>query len=511
MKADNGDKKEFVLPVRSTVQSEKTSQNIFFESNGEHVLPDYMPKVEKLLRAESKVLPPSRYMAGGETQMSGNILHSLIYVGDEGEISATVLPSKYEFSVPYEDGAVLTSIIASPIIDSANCRPSAPRKINVRSKLRAQPRASYEEDITPMLPSDDGLHMLCGEIDTVTMKVLRAENVSVSENVEIEAPDEARLIWCGANAAVTDVRVSEGGVQVRGDIYVKLLSVNGSEARMHTKKIPFEEYLDGELSRKAMATASACVISTEASREQSGEALVDITLSIEAVVCVPSKSETVFDAFSEKADASVEYRKVTAARLLLCRSGVYNLGGSMPKNVLSGYSDMLDATGTAAVEEVTSENGKITVNGRSNLQFIYKTAEGTFASAEHALPFKIVLDCETPSGVDTSANAELVSVRTRSDGENIICDMEIALCLRAIERRECETVKSIDTAGAKAYAKSEYPLCLIYPQGESLWSLAKKYRVSPEKLAKVNSLSVEKGKYTSPEAIAGSKILMLQF
>jgi len=89
--------------------------------------------------------------------------------------------------------------------------------------------------------------------------------------------------------------------------------------------------------------------------------------------------------------------------------------------------------------------------------------------------------------------------------------MEIALSMRAVERRECEIVKSIDTAGAKAYEKSEYPLCLIYPQGESLWSLAKKYRVSPEKLAKVNSLSVEKAKYTSPEAISGSKILMLQF
>ena len=64
--------------------------------------------------------------------------------------------------------------------------------------------------------------------------------------------------------------------------------------------------------------------------------------------------------------------------------------------------------------------------------------------------------------------------------------------------------------GAKPYVKSEYPLCLIYPGGESLWTLAKKYHVSPESLAKINSISLSEEEYTSPEALSKSKILMLQ-
>lgn len=510
MISENSDKKEFVLTKQNFVQSEKAAQNIFFESSGEYVLPDYMPKVEKLLRAESKILPPSRYMSGSGVQMSGNMLHSLIYVGDEGEISATVLPSKYEFTVPYEDGKTPDAVLASPVIDSANCRPSAPRKVTVRSKMRAVPRVVYEEDITPSVPSDEGFYTLSGELDTVNVKTLRADNVSISETVELDIPEEARLVWCGANAAVTDVRTGEGGVQVRGEIYVKLLSANGAEAKMHTKRIPFDEYLDGELPRKSVATANAYVISTEAGRADGG-AIVDIVLTIESAVYSQCKTSAVFDAYSEKIEVETEYRKVPVSRLLLCRSSVYNLSGSLPKNILSGYSEMLDATGASYVDEIVCENGKTAVSGRNCLQFIFKTADGAYSSAEHSLPFKVVLDCESKNAADCAATAALVAVRTRADGESIVCDIEMALSIRVIEKSECDVVKKVDTSGAKPCAKSNYPLCLIYPQGESLWSLAKKYNVSPEKLAKVNSLNIEKSKYTSPEAISEKKILMLQF
>ncbi|MBR5538457.1 MAG: LysM peptidoglycan-binding domain-containing protein [Clostridia bacterium] len=510
MRAESIDKKEFVLTKQNFVQSERVSQNVFFESSGEYVLPDYMPKVEKLLRAESKILPPSRYMSGGGVQMTGNILHSLIYVGDEGEISATVLPSKYEFTVPYEEGKVPNAIFASPVIDSANCRPCAPRKVTVRSKMRATPRLAYEEDITPFVPSEEGVFMLSGELDTVNMKTLRADNVSVSETVELDIPEKARLIWCGANAAVTDVRTGEGGVQVRGEVYVKLLSVNGTAAEMHTKKIPFEEYLDGELPKKSVATANAYVISTEAGRAEGG-ALVDAVLTVEAAVYSQCKTDAVFDAYSEKFEMEAEYTKVPVSKLLLCRSSVYNINGRLPQNTLAGYSEMLDAAGASYVDEIVCENGKTTVNGRNNLHFIFKTADGTYSSAEHSLPFKIVLDCESQSAVESVASAAIAGIRTRADGENIVCDIEMALSIRVIEKSETRIVKKADATGAKKCEKSNYPLCLIYPHGESLWSLAKRYHVSPEKLAKVNSINIEKSKYTTPEAISEKKILMLQF
>ena len=86
MRNETSDKKEFVLPANHSLQIEQGGGNIFFESGGEFILPDYMPKVQKVLRMEARVLPPTRYMSSGEAQMSGSVLHTLIYIGEEGEI-----------------------------------------------------------------------------------------------------------------------------------------------------------------------------------------------------------------------------------------------------------------------------------------------------------------------------------------------------------------------------------------------------------------------------------------
>ena len=511
MKAENSDKKEFVLPIKSTIQTEKCGQNLFFESSGEFTLPDYMPKVEKLLRTESKVLPPLRFVASNEVIMSGNVLHSLIYVGDEGEVSATVLPTKYEASIPFANKGEEREVIAQPVLESASCRASAPRKVNVRSKLRALPHTITKIDVTPTLPDDtDGINMLFGEIDSVCTKNIHLDNITVSETVEISAPAEARLIWCGANAAVTDIRTTDGGVQIRGDVFVKLLTSMGGEAKMHCKKIPFEEFCDAELARKTSVSAIAKVVSTEAAREQGTDALVDVVLALDITMDTPENTSVVFDAFSEKFDAAVEYRKIPTSKLALCRSGVYSAGGSIPKSSLAGFDEMLDTSGEAILEEVRNESGRLILSGRCNMNSVYKTENGGYSSAEYTLPFKLAWDIDTKNETENTASVSLVSVRTRTDGENIVCDMDIAASVRGFEEDEKNVLRSVSLDGAKPYEKSEYPLCLIYPGGESLWMLAKKYRVSPEKLAKINSISISENEYTSPEALSKSKILMLQ-
>ena len=71
-----------------------------FESGGEFVLPDYLPKVQKVLRLEADVLPPARYMSGSEAQMSGNVLHTLLYLGG---ISAPYYHEEYDLLSPNYD------------------------------------------------------------------------------------------------------------------------------------------------------------------------------------------------------------------------------------------------------------------------------------------------------------------------------------------------------------------------------------------------------------------------
>ena len=80
MRPETSEKKEFAVSAEQTLQTAGGGGNILFESGGEFVLPDYLPKVQKVLRLEANALPPTKYMSGGEAQMRGSVLHTLIYV-----------------------------------------------------------------------------------------------------------------------------------------------------------------------------------------------------------------------------------------------------------------------------------------------------------------------------------------------------------------------------------------------------------------------------------------------
>ncbi|MBQ5389419.1 MAG: DUF3794 domain-containing protein [Clostridia bacterium] len=515
MRNDTSDKKEFVLPVKNTVQVEQGGGNIFFESGGEFILPDYMPKVQKVLRMEARVLPPSRYMGAGEAQMSGSVLHTLMYIGEEGEINATVLPAKYEFTIPFAAGGEAPTVSACVEVDALSYRLGAPRKLNIRTRLRAKPRVIGTRDIAEkQTPGGDiaGLHKLWCEMDGIRTQILRSSDITVSDAMDIGGGVDTRPIWCGSTAAVHDVRVVDGGVSVRGEACVKVLLDDGGKAKMVMKKLPFEEFLDGDVQKGSSATAIARVISTEAGKEQDGEALVDVVLSLEAAVDTPCRVHAVKDAFSECSEGRVEYRNLQTNRLLCNRSAVYTVGGSVAKGTAgaAGLLTVLDTSGEATVEETALADGKLLVNGRCALNTIFTTEDGELASAEYTVPFKVTMDCETPEGASASVTAALISARARTDGDDLVCDMDIAVSARAVAEGECAAVGSIDFTSPNVYTKSAYPLCLIYPRGESLWNVAKKYHVSPETLVKVNALSIGQESYANADALSGTSVLMLE-
>ncbi|MBQ6893794.1 MAG: DUF3794 domain-containing protein, partial [Clostridia bacterium] len=350
MNLESQDKKEFVIEQEKTLQNETQMQSQLIECGGEFVLPDYMPKMQKILRLEARALPPSRYVGGSSVQMSGNVLHTLIYLGEDGEIGATVLPSKYEFSVPI-DGDSTPVITACVDVDTLTYRITAPRKLSIRTRLGAKPHCFIKEDISAQITpcGAENVNKLYGEIDSIKTDVLTSSDIQLSDSIEINGSEECRLLWCGANAAVTDVRASEGGVSVRGEILAKVLADEGGTPKMYTKKIPFDEFVEGDTSRNSAVNAIAHVISTEASKEGDREVSVDISVSVEVTADTATKLPVLKDAFSSECAAENEYKKVKVSRIAISRSQVYTVGASVAKNTVGAAEalSVIDTTGKA--------------------------------------------------------------------------------------------------------------------------------------------------------------------
>lgn len=511
MKAETNEKRELHAADGQMMQQTAATCPLP-ESGGEFVLPDYLPKVQRVLRLEANALPPTPFVRAGEVQMSGSVLHTLIYLGEDGEMGATVLPTKYEFAVPTGKAAHPT-VDAVVQVDSVSYRLSAPRKINIRTRLAAKPQVYSTVAVAPLCtPAEiDGLHRLEETVDGVDTRFVRLPDTELSDSIDV-AGAAVRPIWCGSTAAVTDVRVTPDGAILRGDVYVKVLAVGGDAPRMLRKKLPFEARLDAESEKGTVVTACAAVLSTEAGREpESGNIYVECVIALTCRIDTPRRISVVTDAFSTQADGTVEMQKLPTRRLCFARTGVYGAGGSLPlaELGLSGADSVLDASGRITVEEVQAADGRVTVAGRCILQVICHTEDG-FTAGEGSMPIRLTVDAETPRGMSVSAVAQLAELRTRIDGETLICDADAALTLCGTADGTCDAVCRIDFTAAKPIEKSRYPLAVIYPCGDSLWTLAKENHTDPARLAALNQLAIEPAAWHSPTAMAGRHALILE-
>ncbi len=505
------DKKEFVIGADNTYQSEIKLQGQLAESTGDFVLPDYMPEMQKILRLEAKVLPPTRYIGANNVQMSGDVLHTLIYLGEDGETGATVLPSKYEFSVP-TDTLDTNDVYASVELDGLNYRLTAPRKLNIRTRLNVKPYCYKNEDIgAAVIPADAKINKLYTELCGLKTVVLTSTDAEISDTVELGGAKNSKLLWCGATAAVNDARTMDGGVSVRGDVLAKILLEDDGEIKPYYKKIPFEEFIDGEVSRTSIAGALAHVVSTEAVKESENEASVEVGLFIEAIVDAPCKLSVMKDAFSVEREVKREYKTVNEARLVMSKNTLYNVGASIPKKEASMPDDceITDTSGRAVIEETLISNGRIKMLGKCILTSIFNV-DGETMSSQYSVPFEISTECDASPKAEVSCLVSLFNCRVRAEKEMLVCDMEIAARIRAVDQSKKEILSTVDCSDTEKYAVCKYPICMIYPSGESLWELAKKYHVSPESLARVNSLDIGEKDYTNKNALSKTKVLMLE-
>lgn len=506
----NSDKKEFVISAEESALTNENRTVVPFESAGEFVLPDYMPKVQKVLRVEARVVPPSRYVGASSAEMSGSVLHTLIYVGEDGEVAATVLPSKYEFSVPISESISVPSVFSNVAVESVTYRPSAPRKINIRTRLSAQNSVITSENIA-MTGEKNDLHTLDFLMDSVKTSVLRSDEITLSENLDIGKGD-SKLLWCGANAAVNDIRVTDGGVNVRGDVVLKILIEEEGKPKMISKKIPFDEFVDGDAEKGSYATATASIVSTEAAKGSDAEVMADVIMTIEVVLDTPCKISAVKDVFSDTHNIEPRYINLPTKRHLLSRSGVFNTGSTISRATFGddGAIEILDSSGSVKIDDAVASGGKMTVSGRCMMNSFYLAEDGTVASTEYTVPFSITLPCEGDDNVTSAITASLMGARVRMEGDSVICDMDIAISARVFEEGETEAISKCEILDLAKKEIADTALCLIYPCGDSLWTLAKKYKVSPEKLAKVNSINIEGEKMADPGAISSLKVMMLE-
>jgi hypothetical protein len=192
------------------------------------------------------------------------------------------------------------------------------------------------------------------------------------------------------------------------------------------------------------------------------------------------------------------HRTLSYHRPLGCAMGHYTVTGSRARIDCDGESAgaIVDAHGRVELGGVSVEGGRATVSGRVLSELIFTAPpEGDSAlplllSATVECPFRIESDLRIEAGASPSfvCHAEVVGARGRIEDKALAVDCEVALWLRAYEKKEKTVLAAAEPAGAVVDA-GEGCIHVVYPQrGDSLFSLAARYHKKRTALAKANAL-----------------------
>lgn len=506
---------ELALPSR--IQTAFCDKVVTAEVAQDFVLPDYQPEMRKLLRVTPSILPPSRFLGAGEAEFAGGMTFDVLYVGGDGALYSAELSAPYSFRVPMEGderflGSEPLQVNAEITPDTVITRVSAPRKLNIKCRLRAHVLGLCDEEVDMTVVGEragsETLEKLervrfCGRVVYAT-----GEALELADEMAIPAGDgELRLIGNSGVVQVTEALPVDGGISCRGELYWKAMVTRDrtdesggmagtGDAEILVRRIPFTQVVELPMAITGDCEAMAHGICTGITARVEGDRiLATATLVLEVQAQGSDKVTFVCDCYSTAREGTCEMRRFDYVRALSCINGNVSESGmvSLTDAGIPQGATPLDISASAIPTGIVCERGRSALNGECHYQLLYRTLEGELGSAEFTLPLRYELPAELCRDADAavpyniSAQLDLLSARARPENDGFTIDAEWSICARVFAPSSIEAVGEAHFDADRPAPRASYTLC--YPSDtESLWTIAKRYHAPLRPLASLNNL-----------------------
>lgn len=468
------------------------------ESMGEYTLPDYMPEVRRVVRLDTAAAIQGMYARGEGVEVGGECRYALLYQGEDGRLVSAPLDGTFECVLPVGEGGTAQ---ASVQVESASCRPTGPRRVSLKSMLVLNWRACTRKDL-PSLDTDGGEGAL--EVLTHTMPLgatfpFETRDLALTESVKVE-PKSTPLSWDG-RVLVREVRPEQDGVTLRGEVWLSaLLSREEGEPYRVKAKIPLEEFLScpGATPLGMGMAEGACrnLVTQVTEGEGEGRLTFDLLCDLWGCVCENREASVTADLYSLTYPCEVEYGRLEGRHYPFVKMGNFTVDGGISTGELGAGGEMplVDTRCEAFVTDCESHGGESVVTGNVRASCILGTREEGYTSHTFTMPYQVRLAQGTalPEGAQLEASVGCVGCHGRLDTDGIRVDAELCvrvLCTCPVSRR--------GVVSWHADTDSPYPdeggvvIAAYLGEGDSLWSIGKRYHVSQERLMQANSLPDE--------------------
>ncbi len=504
--------------VADLIQIPICDKTVTSELSGDFSLPDYQPEIKRLLRVSASVMPSAKYFGASNAEFSGNIDYYVLYMGSDNGVYCAPLVGEYIVNLPFDadalnniDGDIGGS--AEIIPDTVSGRVTGPRKLNIRCRLKSHAKIWGESAMRRELGGDmdpSCLEKLVGEMKTAKVSYGVGNTLHLNdEMISDRSAGEVRVICADGRVMMSEVSSADGGVNCRGEVYIKLLMSReeGNETYSVLRKIPFTQYVETEGADLTCCAYAKGTVSELSVDVEEGRINTEVGVMIEVTAQKNQSVSYLRDMYSTNCESVCEYKKLTVPSALSCFNGNFTLGDSTALDGVGISPDarIADVLGSVSIEEHRCERGKMIIDGKARFNLLLERG-GEYSVSELEFPFKYETECNSEAA-ECEICANVISCRARIDGERVGIDAEIAVCGRIWESNEIKCLCAIHFGELPSRSRGEFVIC--FPSSDdSIWSVAQRYRAKISELSAANKL-VETTSPDDPSTLAGVSYLIV--
>lgn len=478
------------------------------------IVPDINPDILKVLRVSAAACITQKSVQQGRAYIQGIVRINILYI-PEDDLSGKIkcINATLDFShVINAEGAKPGMILCA----EADCEKTEDnlinsRKLNIKCTLGINVKIISPKETEAAVPSEDN----CGlELKTEKFGIICATpdydaEFTLKEVLPLPGgkPAAAEILKADAVCFTSELKISDKRAALRGEARLSVLyraatDESGEAIECAEYTLPFTEAPDGAELKEGMEGEADYSVKSIVCTPCDSEDGANTALSVEITVCAAvrgfetSALSVLSDAYGKDFNVDIEKKAFDIERFL--GSGYIQLPQKEVMEVpdyLPEIMKVCDVAATPVVSSVEISDGKVLVSGSvcANVLYITRSSDLPVAGFEQSFEFSHsfdIPDIKEDAICEAKVTPEHISY-TLSGDRTLSLRIITALSLKCMVLEKTMLIESIEKNDEPVGSGSPVSIYFVQP-GDTLWSIAKRYRTSVKNIMEDNELESDR-------------------
>lgn len=513
-------KKENIHRIGMVAEGAVCGATASFTLDDDFNVPDAKPDAKAVIREVGTVRVLEKKCTAGRLHIRGILSVHVLYLGEEGTGMYGI-----ENEIPFDEMIHMNredcqDVVVRAELDDITATLVHSRKINVKALITVKTVCEEIKDEVIVTETEGtGLLARAKDVSFTNLAATKRDTIRIREEVALPAskPNIGEVVYKEMNLVLTESRVLEDAIAVKGMAELFLVyRANGLKETVEffEAKVPFSGQLELSGARPDMIedlSFSMVQESMEIRPDEDGEERV---IGVEAVLELDSKlyeekeQLVIDDIYSVAGNVELMGQEETIPHLLMKNQGIGSFSGTQELTELSA-APMQICHGSAKVhlEKVTREDAALALEGMLEFKVLFITGsdEKPFAGVKFYAPFEHRL---AVNGLNEQCTYKVNPMVTDSafqlyrsnevEWKTEVNFQTIVFC----NEKEYMVTDAAFVPFTEEEKKGQYSVIgYLSEEGDTLWSIGKRFHLSPEEVAEANGLE--------DDVIPAKKMLLL--